>query len=430
MTAVFDIGKTNKKFFVLDGELQPVYQAYEHFPETTDEDGFPCDDLEAITDWMTTTVTEAIHDRGLPIDRLNFSTYGASFVHLDANGEPVTPLYNYLKPLPVGMEDTFYEEYGDRAKFARETASPTLGMLNSGLQLFWLQHRKPEVFGRIRHSLHLPQYCSYVFTGRITSEYTSIGCHTALWDFDHGRYHNWLHQQELLPLLAPAAPADETVTVKVAGREIAVGPGIHDSSAALHTYLRRFREPFLLLSTGTWAIALNPFNPEPLTEDELAHDCLTFLTVEGTPVKAARLFLGNEYQSQCDRLAAYYGKGTDYHKTVAVDAVELSKVRTRNSRFFRWESLDNTDSPLSTSIAGFATYGAAYHQLMSELVDLQVAQLRRAAGGSGVRRVYVDGGFVDNQLFLYYLRERMPAFTFRPTSAPLGSAQGAALAIL
>ena len=42
--------------------------------------------------------------------------------------------------------------------FARKTASPLLGSLNSGLQLYRLKKEQPEVFQKIHHALHLPQY--------------------------------------------------------------------------------------------------------------------------------------------------------------------------------------------------------------------------------------------------------------------------------
>ncbi|NJN34987.1 MAG: hypothetical protein HC817_12755 [Saprospiraceae bacterium] len=32
--------------------------------------------------------------------------------------------------------------------------------------------------------MHLPHYFSYLLTGEKASEYTSIGCHTMLWDFE------------------------------------------------------------------------------------------------------------------------------------------------------------------------------------------------------------------------------------------------------
>ena len=53
------------------------------------------------------------------------------------------------------------------------------------------------------------------------------------------------------------------------GRRIRVGIGIHDSSAALLSYIRCDRKPFVLVSTGTWSIALNPFNEQLLTTSEL-----------------------------------------------------------------------------------------------------------------------------------------------------------------
>ncbi|MEI9908230.1 MAG: hypothetical protein WDO71_00265 [Bacteroidota bacterium] len=66
---------------------------------------------------------------------------------------------------------------------------------------------------------------------------------------------------------------------------IAVGAGLHDSSAALIPYLSSFQEPFILLSTGTWCISLNPFNHSQLSDYELDKDCLCYLSYEGKPVK-------------------------------------------------------------------------------------------------------------------------------------------------
>ncbi|MEM8900960.1 MAG: hypothetical protein AAGC85_22790, partial [Bacteroidota bacterium] len=56
--AIFDIGKTNKKFFLFDVNYQEVYGKIERFEEIEDEDGFHCDDLPAITKWMLETLEE------------------------------------------------------------------------------------------------------------------------------------------------------------------------------------------------------------------------------------------------------------------------------------------------------------------------------------------------------------------------------------
>ena len=130
-TAIFDIGKTNKKFFLFDSRYQQVFKEYTHFDEIRDEDGFPCDDLSSIRQWLMASIEQVLQKEEFDVRSINFSTYGASFVHLDQHGQPVTPLYNYLKPMPEAVLNSFYMKYGDELKLAKETASPPLGMLNS-----------------------------------------------------------------------------------------------------------------------------------------------------------------------------------------------------------------------------------------------------------------------------------------------------------
>ncbi len=71
-------------------------------------------------------------------------------------------------------------------------------MIGLSVMILWLKNKKPDVFKKIRNILHFPQYLSYLFTGKICSEYTSIGCHTAIWDFDNMQYHPWLKDQGIV----------------------------------------------------------------------------------------------------------------------------------------------------------------------------------------------------------------------------------------
>ena len=138
-SVVFDIGKTNKKCFVFDEDYQIVHQEILDIAEIRDEDGDPADNLAALVDWIRDTLDQLSDKLKFGIGAVNFSTYGASFVHLDQQGKPVAPLYNYLKPYPQAVRQSFYEQYGPAQKLAKETASPALDMLNSGLQLYWLK---------------------------------------------------------------------------------------------------------------------------------------------------------------------------------------------------------------------------------------------------------------------------------------------------
>jgi sugar (pentulose or hexulose) kinase len=237
--AIFDIGKTNKKFLLFDAQLKLVHQEEEKFPEILDDDGFPCDDLARMEAWMPACLSAVIKSGKYDVKALNFATYGASLAYLNAQGKRLAPVYNYLKPMPVEVMQGFYETYGGVEEFSRKTASPALGMLNSGLQALWLKRTRPDVFNGVHTVLHFPQYLSYCFTQQLVSEYTSIGCHTAMWDFDRHHYHPWIGRENIA---LPQPISNSTVYDAVMeGRIIKTGIGIHDSSSSLVPYFEGTR---------------------------------------------------------------------------------------------------------------------------------------------------------------------------------------------
>ncbi len=426
--AVFDIGKTNKKFFLFDHNFQEVYKDYVRFEPSTDDDGDPCEDLSAIESWMWDTLKRVLQDSRFEIDFLNFSSYGASFVHVGVDGKPVAPLYNYLKTIPSNLLDGFSESHGDISKICRETASPSLGFLNSGMQLFWIKRYKPELFDKIQWSLHLPQYLSYLFTGKLVSEYTSIGCHTFLWDFEKNDYHRWVYQEALTDKFPAIVNSDFIVEKEILGKTLNIGIGIHDSSSALLPYIRADRKPFVLVSTGTWSITLNGFSEDTLSEQDLDNDCLNYMGVNGNPVRACRLFLGHEYRQQVKHLHDHYHKEYGYHREVGFNHEIYQRLITDYRHYFRFESISTPrQQPNKTSVEAFEDFQTALHQLVLELVELQVDCIKRAIGSTRINKVYIDGGFADNPLFVQMISTNFPEYKLRTTQSPLGSALGAAI---
>lgn len=399
VTAVFDIGKTNKKFFLFDEDFREVYREYTTFREITDEDGYPTEDLHALQSWLREVFDRILEAEEYNVRAINFSSYGASFVHLDRDGEVLTPLYNYTKPLDPALSEEFYAKYGPEDSFARRTGSPAAGLLNSGLQLYWLKHRRPEVFARLKYSLHLPQYLSYVFTGIPVSEYTGIGCHTALWDYTAQDYHPWVYAEELHRILPPIVSTETSINMNYNGRRIKIGVGIHDSSAALLPYVRSQKKPFVLVSTGTWSISLNPFTENALTQADLDRNCLNYMRIDGRPVKAARLFLGKEYQTQVDRLAAHYGLPDDWHHSVRFDSAVYDRIMADFEPRFHWEELTGIPCPAAIRLPD-GDHLSAYHHLLIELVNLQVADIHTAAGTTRLEKIFIDGGFSDNDVYI------------------------------
>ncbi len=421
---VLDIGKTNKKAFIFDEGYRVVHEQSVVLPETTDDDGDPCEDIAALQNWVLKTATALRDDPAFHIRAVNCTAYGASLVHLDADRKPAAPLYNYLKPFPADLLEWFLGQYGGAEKLSLETASPLLGNLNSGLQLLRLKHSKPQIFKRIHTSVHLPQWVAGLLSAvflqpptsnsptsnspasnvqqsnvqqSLYSEMTSIGCHTMLWDFRKNDYHDWVKAEGLVEKFPPILSERQNP-------HPSTGIGLHDSSAALIPYLTAVKEPFLLLSTGTWCISLNPFNHAPLTAPELEQDCLCYLTYEGRPVKAARYFGGYEHEQEVKKIAAEYGVSPDFY-------LDLNRL--------------NDGSPT----IDFQNAADAYVGFMRGLMDRQVASTRLALGGSPVRRIFVDGGFCHNRLYMNLLAERFPDMEVLAAEVPQATALGAALAV-
>lgn len=429
VNAVFDIGKTNKKFFLFDEEYNEVYRDYVNLPLTTDEDGFETENLETLRNWIKETFDAILDDSRFDIKTLNFSSYGASLVHLDYKGKPLTPLYNYTKEIPQEILEDFYKQHGDALTIGAETASPPSGMLNSGMQLYWLKKTRPDLFSQIKYSLHLPQYLSYLFTGIPVSEYTSIGCHTNLWNYDEEDYHKWVHDEGIDKILPPIVPTSASINTTYKDKKLKIGVGIHDSSSALLPYILSKKKPFLLLSTGTWSIALNPFNSESLSKQDIADNCLNYLRIDGKRVKASRFFMGNEYRLQVEKLCEYYHKEYGYHRDVTFNTDIYLALIEKPAVYFKFEGISLQRLPHKTALEPFDTFEEAYHQLMIELMELQVDTINKAIGNSKIKKIFIDGGFTDNDVFMKLMSHHFSSFKVLSTHSPLGSALGAAMVI-
>ncbi|GAC1443760.1 MAG: FGGY-family carbohydrate kinase [Sediminibacterium sp.] len=431
--AIFDVGRTNKKFLLFDEQYKVVWEESCNLAETIDEDGYPCEDVAALTEWVWTAYWKAINQmKSFDIKAINFSGYGASFVLLDDDYQPFTPLYNYLNPYPEYLHKQFYDTYGGTAHMAQQTASPILGNLNSGMQLYRIKHQKPEVFKKIKYALHLPQYLSFIISSKVGADITSIGCHTGLWNFEKNDYHEWVYKEGLITKLAPIFQGDAFVGFSKDGKKIPVGIGLHDSSAALIPYLSNFHEPFILLSTGTWCISLNPFNESLLTEDELKQDCVSFFTYRGKPVKASRLFAGYEHEEQTKRLAAHFNTAVDYYKQIGCDTALLQKLQVSKNKekIAMSSSAMVQQSPFGQrNLMAFVTYEEAYHQLMLDIIQQQLVSTQLVLKDTRVKRLFVDGGFSNNPIYMHLLAVAFPQIEVFAASVAQASALGAALSV-
>jgi L-fuculokinase len=431
--AIFDIGKTNKKLFLFDEEYRIVYEKMEQLPQTIDEDGEPCEDINLITTWVKESWAEVLAKPEFDIQALNFSTYGASLVHLDEHKKLATPLYNYMKPFPEDLKNEFYQKYGGEEEFSIKTASPVLGNLNSGMQMILLKYRKPELYKKIKYTLHLPQYLHWLITNKRRTDITSVGCHTNLWNFSNKKYHEWVELEGFSEKFAKIKVYDEITNIEVNGKKIVVGNGLHDSSAALIPYQANFDESFILLSTGTWCISFNPFNTSPLNAEELQYDCLNYLHYRGKSIKASRLFAGNEHEQQAKNIADYFQKDENYYLTVRYDSAMIDDLQMRNRPVDFAEK--GKQSVMQRFVFGqrdlrnFTSFEEAYHQLMLDIMSQQLISTQLVQTGGIVKTLFVDGGFSKNEIFMTLLAKAFPKTEVFAATISQASAIGAAMAI-
>lgn len=418
---------------VFDYDFHVLEEQTETFAEIRDDDGFPADDLIRVSAWLKDCYRRFVNDIRFTITHCNVSGYGASLVNLDAKGEVVLPFYNYLKPFNGRGAAQFTAQYNRHREISIATASPYLGLLNSGLQLYWQKVEKPEYFQRIATALHLPQYFAWLLTGQQFSEITSIGCHTMLWDYTAKNYHSWVAKEGLERLLPPLAPTTHVIEKTETNGPVQIGIGVHDSSAALMPYLATQKNPFLLLSTGTWNICFNPFNAKPLTERELSMDCLCYLTYEGQPVKASRIFLGHEHEVQVNRLTAHFGASPDVYKQITFNELTYERLTSPSSMAspFYPVSMEGT-GPLpekatrEADLNSFADIKEAYHQLVRYLVEWQLLSIDLVDPTGVIKDIIVVGGFTKSPVFLEVMKRRLKNRNVLISDHPRASALGAA----
>jgi ribulose kinase len=425
--AVIDIGKTNKKVFLFDELFHVVSQNSIQFDEVLDEDGYPCDDIESIENWIQNEI-KTIQERGLyTIKAINFSTHGASLIYLDKEGNRITPLYNYLKPLDLGEYTDLYESHGGVAEFSRKTASPAYGMLNTGIQMLWLKRNKPEYWEQVESILHYPQYLSYLFTKKITADYTSIGAHTATWDFDTMQYHSWLKDEGIK--LPEPCNGTEAILSNVNGQSIAVGSGMHDSSSSILPILENESgRNFVLLSTGTWIIAMNPFSKDTLTQHQLNNNCLCFMTPKKQQIKSSMQFLGRIHEVYLKSLSDYYKVNINTHLDLVLNETLCEDLIVEDSRVFLAEGIDTDFESHDEYLANFVSYETAYYQLIYEMSKKVIAGIDLISDkGSVISDVYISGGFNKNEIFIKYLTLLKKNITVKISDCKNESALGAAL---
>jgi len=247
-----------------------------------------------------------------------------------------------------------------------------------------------------------------------------------MWDFDRHMYHRWLNDEGI----ALPEPVSNSTGFKtdIKGHIIDIGIGIHDSSSSLVPYIKGSDRKFILISTGTWCIFMNPFNDEPLTTDQLRHDSLCYMSVRQQQVKSSRLFLGHIHDVNVERLSGHFGTEKDYYKNVAANHSILSLLKNRSGRSFFRNGIPAAYVDETVDLTAFASFDEAYHSLMYDLVDVAMESLSLILAADDLTdTVYISGGFARNEIFTKLIASRLPDKEVFTSEVDNSTALGAAV---
>ena len=295
LIAVIDIGKTNAKVVLIDAVSRQQVAAHST-PNTIRQDGpYPHADVERL--WVFITGSLSALQKAHGVDGISITTHGATAALMEGD-RLAMPVLDYEFSGPEQTADA----YGAARPDFSESLSPSLpNGLNLGAQIFWQSRTHPDAFANVTQILTYPQYWAWRLTGVSASEVTSLGCHTDLWAPAKGAFSSLVQNAgwtTLFPPLRPAATVLGTISVEVAANtglkpETPVTCGIHDSNASLLPHLGTHAEPFTILSTGTWAIAMTVGGDTAgldATRDSLAN-----VDAHGRAVPTARFMAGREF---------------------------------------------------------------------------------------------------------------------------------------
>jgi sugar (pentulose or hexulose) kinase len=422
--AVFDIGKSNKKFLVFSENLEPIYSESIRIDEIK-IDNLICDDAESMLSWMRAKLMDAC--KKWPIKALNITTFGATVANLKS-GVLRLPVISYNQEVEKQIKEKFYAEFGSPLKLYMLTGTPPYGqLLNAGIQVFWIREKFPEIFNDVDEILFLPQYLTYALTGLKSSEVTSLGCHTYLYDITR---RGWSSVAEELRVNVRSPKIFDVWSLigefKFESLNLLVTPGIHDSNACLLPYIARGGD-FLLASTGTWCVFMCPMEDFRPKREDLYRDVLYYVDAYGRPVRSSRFKGGFEY---------------DYYKTIIENKFSAKPENINLDINVLKGILKRKDIITPGLVEGSGQFqdskariiGEAFHMGAKEayhLLNLYLAvesyvAINLVTGKRNIN-IIVQGGFAKNNIYLAALSALFPESKLLKATFSEATGLGAAL---
>ncbi|MDG1857796.1 MAG: FGGY family carbohydrate kinase [Emcibacteraceae bacterium] len=400
-TLVFDVGKTNVKLVVLDDQGNKLDSAKKK-NQSIDCKPYLSIDVDAIWQWFIISVRK--FSQKYQIEAISISTHGATAALVDLESEELLlPIMDYeFDDYPDEIS-----EYNSIRPSYSESYSPNLPAgLNLGKQLYWQLKLLDENKKKRATLLFYPNYWAWRLSGIATTEITSIGCHTDLWNHQTNDFSSLVEKMDLSEMLPKTVPAYEGIgSIKPGIAQIVdlsascqIYPGVHDSNAGYVPYLiNDIKMAPTVISSGTWTIVMSSQAPlDTLNEEK---DMLANINILGNSLSTARYMGGREFEIICSLTGASI---QDECRQEDVEEIFSSSVMAIPSFIKGCGPYPN----LEGKIIGLPDNGKALATVYSALMMDQLLSSLQSRN-----EIVIEGSFAGNPLLCSLLAALRPSQT-------------------
>ena len=268
---VFDVGKSNAKILIFDKNLKIKKIIKSGYPKIKIKKNFFLKNINFLITWFKKNLY--LLSKNYKIDKIVTSTHGAAFGLVSHNDKSIFGVMDY-----ENNYDSVSKEFIEIKPSFKESLSPV---------------------SEAKYILTLPQYISWIFSGKYSSEISYLGNHTHLWNFKKNSYSSFAKRLKIQNKFPKINSAWKTLgpyllDKRLKDEKIEVINGIHDSDASYLLFTRSKFKKFNLISSGTQIVTMNAFtSPKCLKEGK---EMYGGLNVFGKTVPTIRFMGGREYQ--------------------------------------------------------------------------------------------------------------------------------------
>ncbi|HOK96491.1 MAG TPA: rhamnulokinase [Anaerohalosphaeraceae bacterium] len=196
----------------------------------------------------------------VPIESIGVDSWGVDFVLLARDETQMGLPVAYRDSRTDGMMETLFKRIPSETIY--EKTGIAFLKFNSIYQLLALAEKKSEALKNAAHFLMIPDYFHYLFTGKLTNEYTDattsqgINLKTKSWDEDIFKAIG-VSPSILHPLIKPGTTigpiSSHLQAVTGLGPIPVIAPGTHDTASAVAAVPAEGKN-WAYISSGTWSL--------------------------------------------------------------------------------------------------------------------------------------------------------------------------------